>query len=85
MGDDVKELIKQAMDIREWLARLDTKLDRLEDVKATAEEANNRAREALALAQENARDVSEMKTNDRWKWGAIVTLAASILGAFLTK
>lgn len=85
MGDDVKELIRSAMDIREWLARLDTKLDQLSDVKDTAELANERAREALSLSQENSRNIADMKTNDRWKWGAIITLAASILGSFLAR
>lgn len=83
MGDDVRELIQQTMDIREQLARLDTKLDRLEDVKMTADAANERSRDALALAQENARDIAEIKADDRRKWGAIGGMAASFIVSVL--
>ncbi|MCG5252637.1 hemolysin XhlA family protein [Brevibacillus agri] len=81
--DDMKEIRTQLADVREWLVRLDTKLDGMADVKKTADAANERAREALALAQENARDIAEIKTDDRRKWGAIGGMAASFIVSIL--
>lgn len=81
--DDMKEIRTQLADVREWLVRLDTKLDGMADVKKTADAANERSREALALAQENARDIAEIKADDRRKWGAIGGMAASFIVSIL--
>jgi tRNA A22 N-methylase len=86
MTDDLRSLVQ---DVRERMVRIETKLDQMADVKATADAANERAREALALAQENARNIAEIKADDRRKWGVIVgmgtTFIVSILIYFLTR
>ena len=61
-------------DIREWLVRIDTKVDYLNDVKRTAEEADSKADEALALSKVNKEAIAEIKANDKWKWSAILTI-----------
>jgi hypothetical protein len=81
--DDMKEIRTQLADVREWLVRLDTKLDGMTDVKKTADAANERSREALALAQENARDIAEIKADDRRKWGVIIGMGTSFIGSIL--
>jgi hypothetical protein len=80
MTDDLRTLVQ---DVRERMVRIETKLDQMADVKATADAANERAREALALAQENARDIAEIKADDRRKWGAIGGMAASFIVSIL--
>lgn len=81
--DDMKEIRAQLAEVREWLTRMDGKLDGMSDIKKTAESANERSRDALALAQENARDIAEMKTNSRWSWGFIIGIGTSFIGAVL--
>jgi hypothetical protein len=61
-------------ELREWLVRIDTKVDYLNDVKHTAEEADAKADRALALANENREDIRDMKANTKWVWGAILTV-----------
>lgn len=87
--DDMRELMKQVMDVREWLVKLDTKLDHLQSVRETADEAHAIATKALALAEENARDITEVKVSNSRSWQVIVgmgsTFIVSILLYFLTK
>jgi hypothetical protein len=87
-SDEIRELIKSLMDVREWLARLDAKLDHLADVKDMAEQAGKTADRALALAEENARDVAELKAesvrNRQLIYGTLATVIAGVLVYFLT-
>ncbi|MGN2662184.1 holin [Bacillus stratosphericus] len=53
-------------ELREWLVRIDTKVDYLHDVKHTAEEADAKANKALALGEENRKDIRDMKANTKW-------------------
>lgn len=75
-NDEVRELLKSIMDVREWLARLDAKLDTVGEVKETANQAEKTADKALALAKENAREIEEMKANNKWIWGTLISVAA---------
>ncbi|MEH6942441.1 hypothetical protein, partial [Bacillus sp. JJ722] len=83
--DLTAELLKQALDMRESLAIISTKTDgvqstlteikhELSQVKNEATNAKDTANEALSLAKVNKEDIAEIKVNDRWKWGVIVTL-----------
>lgn len=81
--DDMKEISTQLAGVREWLVRLDTKLDGMAEVKKTAETALDKARIADAKADENARDIAEMKTNSRWSWGFIIGIGTSFIGTVL--
>jgi len=73
------ELNEKIADIREWLVRIDTKVDFLNEVKRTAEEAESKADEALAISKENREDIREMKANTKWVWGTILTAIAIIV------
>ncbi|MGG2024204.1 hemolysin XhlA family protein [Gottfriedia sp. S16(2024)] len=66
-------------DIREWLVRIDTKVDYLNEVKRTAEEAESKADEALAISKKNSEDIRDMKANTKWAWGVILTIAGLLV------
>jgi hypothetical protein len=65
-------------ELREWLVRIDTKVDYLNDVKHTAEEADAKAEKALAIATENREDIRDMKANSKWLWGVFIALAGVV-------
>ena len=80
------ELNEKIADIREWLVRIDTKVDFLNEVKHTAETAEAKAEaadakasRALSMAQENEKDIAEIKANDKWKWSAIISILAMVV------
>lgn len=75
-AEDMNEKIAE---IREWLVRLDTKLDYMHDVKRTAESAEDKATEALSIAQKNRDDIRDMKANSKYVWGTILTVAGLLL------
>ena len=80
------ELNDKIADIREWLVRIDTKVDYFNEVKHTADRAHEKADEALALAKESRADISDMKANTKWLWGVFLTvvgLAISGIALFL--
>ncbi|MDE1454736.1 hemolysin XhlA family protein [Bacillus paralicheniformis] len=80
------ELNDKIADIREWLVRIDTKVDYFNEVKHTADRAYEKADEALILAKESQADISDMKANTKWLWGVILTvvgLAISGIALFL--
>ena len=77
MGEPISRDIAE---LREWLVRIDTKVDYLNDVKHTAEEADAKADKALAIAQENREDIRDMKANTKWVWGTII----AVLGLLAT-
>jgi len=74
-----RELDDKIAEIREWLVRIDTKVDFLNEVKRTAEEAESKADEALAISKKNVEDIRDMKANTKWAWGIIVTIAGLLL------
>ena len=76
MAEEINEKIAE---IREWLVRLDTKLDYMHDVKRTAESAEDKATEALSVAQKNRDDIRDMKANSKYVWGTILTVAGLLL------
>jgi len=73
------ELNEKIADIREWLVRIDTKVDYFNEVKSTAEEAEAKADKALALSEENRQDIRDMQANGKWVWGTILTVAAILV------
>jgi hypothetical protein len=75
----ITELLKQALDIREWLARLDTKIDQLNEIKRDVADAGRTADEALSLSRANKEAIAEIKANDRYKWGAILTILGFVV------
>lgn len=73
------ELNEKIADIREWLVRIDTKVDYLNEVKRTAEEADSKADKALQLSEENRQDIRDMQANTKWVWGTIVSVLAIVV------
>ena len=86
MSDKPPEINDKIADIREWLVKIDTKVDYLNEVKYTAERAETKADAANATANraeskadEASRDIAEIKANDKWKWSAILTIMAMVV------
>ena len=73
-------------EIRERLVRVETKIDAMTDVKATAEMAKETAHEALDKAKSAHHRLDEVADNQRWLWrtvvGAILTGAVALLFKF---
>ncbi|CAM3641690.1 hemolysin XhlA family protein [Mesobacillus zeae] len=66
-------------EIREWLVRIDTKMDYMNEVKHTAEEAKVLAEEAKQIATEAREDIRDMKANTKWVWGVILTVVGLLI------
>ena len=56
-----RELNDKIYEIREWLVRIDTKMDHINGIKRTPEEADHKAEKALNLAEKNAQDIEDIK------------------------
>ena len=67
-------------ELREWLVRIDTKMDYMSEVKRTADEAKTVADEAKQLSLENREDIRDMRANTKWVWGTII----AVLGLLAT-
>ncbi|WP_078548631.1 hemolysin XhlA family protein [Litchfieldia alkalitelluris] len=74
-----RELSEKIADIREWLVRIDTKVDFLNEVKHKAEQADEKADKALVLSNENREQIRDMKANTKWVWGTILTVAGLLI------
>lgn len=74
-----RELNEKIADIREWLVRIDTKVDYLNEVRHTAEQAEEKADKALALSQENREQIRDMKANTKWVWGVVIAIAGLLI------
>lgn len=79
-----RELTEKIADIREWLVRIDTKMDYMNEVKRTAEEADSKADEALALSRENKNDIAEMKSNYQFRFNLTIGAILTIIGFLVT-
>ncbi len=74
-----------AQDVIERLVRIETKLDNYESLREKADSAKDKADQAYSIALNNADDIKEIKANNKWSWGFIITLGLTIIGYFLTK
>ncbi|MBA9027503.1 hemolysin XhlA family protein [Peribacillus huizhouensis] len=66
-------------ELREWLVRIDTKVDYLNEVKHTAEQAKTIADEAKQIGLDNREDIRDMKANSKWIWGVMLTVVGLIV------
>ncbi len=93
-NDPVAKLLENALDIREWLARLDTKIDgmagNLTEIKRDVAEAKSKgdsaqrtADEAMALARQAKEETDEMKKNTKWLWTTLISAAAVVAAIFI--
>lgn len=69
---------KAWIEVLERLARIEQKLDNYEVLREKAESAH-------LLAQSNAKAIEEIKANNKWAWGFIITLGISVVGFLITK
>lgn len=63
-------------------------VQRLTKIEANTEglsEISGIARNALAKSEENARDVEEMKENQKWAWRTIAGIGVTFIVYFITK
>ena len=63
-------------------------LQRLTKIETNTEglnEISGIARNALAKSEENARDVEEMKDNQKWAWRTIAGIGVTFVVHFITK
>ena len=63
-------------------------LQRLTKIETNTEglnEISGIARNALAKSEENARDVEEMKENQKWTWRTIAGIGVTFVVYFITK
>lgn len=78
-----EETTRMLSDIRERVVRVETKIDSMTDVRATADKAKAMAGEALHYGRTAHEQLNEIKDNQRWLWrtviGGLLTGAISIL------
>ncbi|MGG0778151.1 hemolysin XhlA family protein [Bacillus rugosus] len=79
---NIHEFNDKLAEVREWLVRIDTKVDYFNEVKLRADQAyekadqaEEKAEKALAMSMENQSDVADMKANTKWVWGVIIGVA----------
>jgi hypothetical protein len=65
-------------DIVDRLARIEVKVDGIQATRETAEQADRKGDEALSIARENEKDIQEIKANNKWVWGFIISFGISI-------
>ncbi|WP_096436470.1 hypothetical protein [Alteribacter populi] len=89
--DETKELLRMAMDVRESIARLDTKVDRLSEIQKTAEDAKESANSAHGRLDSHEHRLVENderwrndRTEKRWIWGLFFTAVIAVSTALLS-
>lgn len=75
---NTRELNEKIADIREWLVRIDTKMDMMNEVKHTAERAEQKADKALMQSVDNEKDIEGIKKVAMWAIGLIVPAIIAI-------
>lgn len=78
MEPNNRELNEKIADIREWLVRIDTKVDFFNDVKHTAERAEAKADKAHQKAEDNEKSIEGIKKVAMWAIGLIVPAIVAI-------
>ena len=80
----LSEPTNREFDVAIALARLETKLDWAMESRSKAEEAEKKADQAIYLANENARDISQLSTTIKWAVGIISSVVLGIAGLVVT-
>lgn len=75
-----RELNEKIGEIREWLVRIDTKVDFLNEVKSTAERAEQKADKALQKADEQTKQLDGIKKTAQWAIGLMVPAIIALAG-----
>lgn len=79
-----RELNDKIADIREWLVRIDTKVDFLNEVKNTADRAEAKADKALLKTDDQAEDLTEFKQDVRKEMDGMRTTTKWAIGLTIT-
>ena len=79
-----REIYDILTELRVDIGVIKTQLGYLSEVKKTAESADGKAAEALALAKENAKDIDGIKKTTTWAIGLIVPSILTIVGILAT-
>lgn len=79
-NEQVRELSDKIADIREWLVRIDTKMDYLNEVRTTAEQAEQKADKALQKTDEIEKSVEQMRTTTKWAIGLTISSLLAAAG-----
>ncbi|WP_035002122.1 hemolysin XhlA family protein [Lactococcus garvieae] len=69
---------KAWQEVLERLARIETKLDNYELLREKADKA-------YLMALHNEEAIKEIKSNNKWAWGFMITIAISFVGYLLSK
>lgn len=84
-----QEINNVLIDIRERVVRVETKLDNMTDVKDIADEAKDKANEALQSAKSAHHRLDDVADNQKWLWrtviGALLVGAIGLLFYFVQK
>lgn len=86
-----RELNEKIYEIREWLVRIDTKMDYVSEVKKIAEQADAKAEvaeakaeKALNASEENAKDIDGIKKTNMWAISIVIPSILTIVGILAT-
>lgn len=60
------------------------RLTRIEENTKGINDATEKAEEALSLSKKNDEAIKEIKANNKWSWGFIISLGLTIIGYFFT-
>lgn len=63
--------VQMLSDIRERVVRVETKIDSMNDVKDTAEQAKIDARDAIKSAKSCQHQINELKEGQKWLWRTV--------------
>lgn len=74
------------MDIQQRVAKIETATNKVDHVADKADEAYVLAKEAKSKAEQNGKDIEEIKEQSQWAFrasiGAVVSVVVAVIGAF---
>jgi hypothetical protein len=81
---NLREIYDILTDLKVDMGVIKTQVSYLSEVKTTAENADDKSTQALALSQENSRDIAEMKANNQFRFNIMVGAILTITGFLVT-
>lgn len=84
MTEHNKEIYDILTELKVDIGVIKTEVKFLSEIKTTAQNADDKAERALALAEENARDINEMKANNQFRFNIVVGALLTLVGFLVT-
>ena len=84
MTEHNKEIYDILTELKVDIGVIKTEVKFLSEIKTTAQNADDKAERALALAEENARDINEMKANNQFRFNIVVGAILTLVGFLVT-